>query len=285
MAASDDRDNDDIVGRVQVEEVDEESVLAERNGGVTLVTLNRPHRRNATTFSMLNRYFDLLDEADADPDVKVVVVTGAGSSFCVGMDTESLTQSSTQGLMRRPDKNREMNHANTLRKPLIAAINGACAGLGLIQALDCDIRFAAETAVFATAFVRRGLNAEYGSSWKLPRIVGHGRASELLLLGRKFDAAEAERIGLVSRLYPHDRLLEETMLYAADIAQNCSPTAMADVKLQIDTDWHLPRTQAQNQAKIMSHEPGHRVDFAEGVMSYKEKRPPRFAPLPDKQTS
>jgi enoyl-CoA hydratase/carnithine racemase len=148
--------------------------------------------------------------------------------------------------------------------------------------MDCDIRFAADKAVFATAFVRRGLNAEYGSSWKLPRIVGHGRASELLLSGRKFDAAEADRIGLVSGLFPADRLLPETLAYATDMAVNCSPIAMADVKFQLDRDWTLGRREAQDGAKIMSHEPGHRVDFAEGVISYKEKRPPAFAPLPDR---
>jgi enoyl-CoA hydratase/carnithine racemase len=119
---------DDIVGRVEVQEVDTGSVLAERIGAVMLLTLNRPHRRNATTFPMLNRYFDLLDAADADRDVRVVVVTGAGDSFCVGMDTESLTQSSTQGLLRRPSKNRDMNHASSLRKPLIAAVNGLAPG-------------------------------------------------------------------------------------------------------------------------------------------------------------
>ena len=274
--------NDDIVGRVEVSEVDHDSVLAERKGRVLVLTLNRPQRNNAWTFAMGNRYFDLLDEADEDDGVGTIVVTGSGPSFCVGMDTESLTQASQQGVLRRPSKNRRMPHAMTIRKPIIAAINGRCAGFGLVQALDCDIRFCADTAVFATAFVRRGLAAEYGSSWLLPRIVGQGRAAELLLSGRKFDAAEAASMGLVTRVYPAADLLAESLAYATDIAESCSPIAMADTKHQLDTDWLLGREEAEDRAKILSHEPGHRVDFAEGVTSYRERRPPRFAPLPER---
>lgn len=275
--------NDDIVGRVEVTEIDEGSVLVERDGGVLTLTLHRPDRRNGWTYPMGNRYFDLLDEADDDPTVRVIVVTGSGSSFCVGMDTASLAETVGEGLLRRPSKGRRMTHALSVRKPMVAAINGACAGFGLIQALHCDVRFAAQSAIFTTAFVRRGLNAEYGASWLLPRIVGHTRASDLLLSGRRVDAEEAERIGLVNRVVPDDRLLDEALAYARDLAESCSPAAMADAKAQLRHDWLLSHDDAEDRAKILGHSPGHRVDFHEGVTSYRERRPPVFAPLPPRR--
>jgi enoyl-CoA hydratase/carnithine racemase len=229
---------------------------------------------------MGNRYFDLLDEADDDPEVRVIVVTGADAAFCVGMDASSLAEAAGQGLRRRPAKGRRMTHAMEIRKPLIAAINGACAGFGLVQALHCDIRFAARGAVFSTAFVRRGLNAEYGSSWLLPRIVGHARATELLLSARRFDASEAERIGLVHWAVPDEELSSRVHAYACELAVWCSPRAMADTKRQLEQDWLNERRLAEDRAKQLGHRPGHRIDFLEGVQSYAERRPPRFAPLP-----
>ena len=274
---------DASAGVIEVTEVDEGSVLAHRDGPVLTLTLNRPHRRNAWTYPMGNRYFDLLDEADDDPDVRVVVVTGSGESFCVGVDTESLGEAAGKGLRRRPSKGRRMTHAMEFRKPMIAAINGACAGFGLLQALHCDVRFAVEGAVFTTAFVRRGLNAEYGSSWLLPRIVGQSRAAELLLSGRRFDAAEAERMGLVQWVVPRADLLDRVRAYASEMAESCSPMAMADTKHQLLTDWVLERRAAEDHEKVLAYLPGHRVDFEEGVRSYVERRPPRFAPLPPRR--
>lgn len=260
----------------------EPEVLKHRDGAVTLLTLNRPERHNAWTYELGDLYFDLLDEADADPEVRVIVVTGAGRSFCPGMDALSL-KVSTGGVRRRPAKGRRMSHALSIRKPMVAAINGSCAGFGLVQALHCDVRFVAESAVFSTAFVRRGLNAEYGSSWLLPRIVGHTRAMDLLLSGRRFDAAEAERIGLVNAVLPDDQVLDHALAYAGDLAQYCSPMAMADAKLQVHADWGATCTAAEDRAKDLGYSPGHRVDFAEGVASLIEKRPPRFAPLPPRE--
>jgi len=163
---------------------------------------------------------------------------------------------------------------------MIAAINGPCVGFGLIQALHYDVRFAAASAVFATAFVRRGLNAEYGSSWLLPRIVGHTRAMELILSARRIDATEAERIGLVSFRVPDAELMDRVTAYARELVEFCSPVAMADAKRQIHLDWNVDCHTAEDRAKELGRLPGHRADFAEGAASLQEKRAPRFAPLP-----
>ena len=256
-------------------------VLAERDGRVMLLTLNRPDRLNAWTYELGDQYFDLLDEADADPAIRAIIVTGAGRGFCSGMDGASLAISAA-GTRRMPAKGRRMTHALSVRKPIIGAINGACAGFGLVQALHFDVRFAARSAIFTTAFVKRGLNAEYGSSWLLPRIVGHGRAMDMLLSSRKVNAEEAERIGLVSAVLPDADLLPHAMAYASGIAENCSPIAMADAKQQVFADWLVDCTAAEDGAKTLSHAPGHRVDFAEGVASLIEKRAPDFADLPPK---
>jgi enoyl-CoA hydratase/carnithine racemase len=254
-----------------------DDVLVEQHGAVVLLTLNRPDRLNAWTYELGDRYFDLLDDADASPDVRVIVVTGAGRGFCAGMDTTELS-ASAGGVRKMPAKGRRMTHAADIAKPMVAAINGPCVGFGLVQALHCDVRFAAESAVFASAFTNRGLNAEYGVSWLLPRIVGHTRATEMLLSGRRVAADEAERIGLVNWVVPADELVPRALDYARGLAERCSPVAMADTKHQISADWLLDRVTAEDEAKRISHSPGHRVDFEEGVRSFVEKRPPRFAP-------
>jgi enoyl-CoA hydratase/carnithine racemase len=258
--------------------VTDATVLVRDDGPVRTLTFNRPARLNAWTFEMGDRYFDLLDEAEADPGVRVIVVTGAGRGFCAGMDADSLAVSAG-GVKRVPGKGRQMTHAVTIAKPVIAAVNGPCAGLGLIQALACDIRFMAASAVATTSFTRRGLNAEYGASWLLPRIIGQTRAAELLLSGRRVDAAEAERIGLVNWVVPDAELPSRVAEYARDVAANCSPVAMADTKQQLFGDWSCTLDESLRYAKLIGHQPGHRQDFAEGVASLRERRPPRFAAL------
>ncbi len=247
--------------------------------GVVVLTLNRPDRLNAWTFELGDAYFEALDAADADPSVRVAVLTGNGRGFCAGLDMQALADS-TRGERRLPAKGRRMTHAQDFRKPLIGAINGPCVGFGLVQALACDVLFAAESAFFTPAFAQRGLNAEYGTSWLLPRIIGQNRASEWLFSGRRMDAVEAERIGLVSRVITDDRLVSETVGYARDLAASASPVAIADSKAQIAGDWSRTRVEAEDHAKVLGHSPGHRVDFSEGVASFQERRPPEFAPLP-----
>jgi enoyl-CoA hydratase/carnithine racemase len=155
-------------------------------------------------------------------------------------------------------------------------------GFGLVQALACDIRFASESAFFLAAFTLRGLNAEYGTSWLLPRIIGHTRAAEWLMSGRRIDSTEAERIGLVNGVRSNDTLLTATVDYARQLATSASPIALADTKAQLAGDWLRNRAEAEDYAKERGHLRGHRVDFAEGVRSFVERRPPSFEPLPQR---
>src|ERR1700687_423213 len=161
-------------------------VLLENRDGIGLITLNRPERLNAWTGELENRYFDLLDECAADPDVKVIVVTGAGRGFCAGADMDMLQGIGSDGgaAAGTARTTRPQWHTTTISKPVIAAINGACAGIGLVQALMADIRFAASGAKFTTAFARRGLIAEHGISWVLPKLAGAANALDLLMPGR-----------------------------------------------------------------------------------------------------
>jgi enoyl-CoA hydratase/carnithine racemase len=256
-------------------------VLSERRGPVALLTLNRPDRLNAWTGELGERYYDLLDECAADPDVRVIVVTGAGRGFCAGADMEDL-----QGIGggRREEvasaakPSRPVYHATTLPKIVIAAINGACAGLGFVHALMCDIRFAAEGAKFTSAFSRRGLIAEWGSSWVLPRLVGPARAMDVLVSARVFLAEEAHEMGVVNRAVAPDQLLDETLAYATDLAENVSPASMAVIKRQIWQDYGSTLPESHDESVRLMFESFTRPDMKEGVMSFLEKRPPNFPP-------
>lgn len=246
--------------------------------GVATITLDDPENRNGWSPAMENAYFALLDRAAADPDIRVVVLTGAGRTFCPGLAMARLNQVAGQGL-RLADR-RPQYTPRLFPKPLIAAINGACAGIGLVQALQCDVRFAAREAKFSTAFARRGLSAEYNLAWVLPRLVGVENALDLLLSARTFTADEAHRIGLVSRLSEPGETLDDALAYARDLAVNCAPAALAVIRREVyaalDADFNegLRRTFA-----AMAHMNA-RPDLAEGVASFREKRTPAFAPLP-----
>ncbi len=261
-----------------------QEVLVEHRGTVALVTLNRPERLNAWTPELEARYFDVLDALDDDPAVRAVVVTGAGRGFCPGMDAVELA-----GRTGRADpttaRRRPATHALGLRKPLVAAVNGACAGIGLVQALTCDVRFAADEAGLATSFTRRGLVAELGLPWLLTRIVGHARAADLLLSGRTVRGPEAAALGLVTASVPRDDVVARALAYATDLAENCSPTAMALVKGQLRAEWARSLDQSAQEARAFVQQPELRVDFAEGVASFVARRPPAFAPLPPRATA
>jgi enoyl-CoA hydratase/carnithine racemase len=247
--------------------------------GVAVATLNRPERRNAWSIPMERRFFALLDEAAADPAVRVVVVTGAGRSFCPGMDVQRLEQNAQPGQSLNLQERVPMYSRRALPKPMIAAINGACAGMGLTVALACDVRFAAAGAKFTTSFARRGLIAEYGISWILPRIVGRGVAMDLLLSGRVFLADEAAALGVVNEVVAPDQLLTRAIHYGEDIAANCAPSSLAVIKQQVYADTMRDVFEASDVAEKLMHESMQRPDFIEGITSFFEKRPPRFPPL------
>ncbi|HEU0101959.1 MAG TPA: enoyl-CoA hydratase-related protein [Mycobacteriales bacterium] len=256
-------------------------VLAERRGPVLLLTLNRPERLNAWTDALEDEYFAHLRQAETDPDVRAVVVTGAGRGFSAGADMADLTRVTEEGsdavsARERPPR----TYPLTLRLPLVAAINGAAAGLGLVQALFCDLRFCAPEAKLTTSFARRGLVAEYGVAWLLPRMVGVSTALDLLMSGRVVRGEEARQLGLVDRVLPLDELVDGAVAYATDLALHCSPRSMATIKEQVRRSLDQGFGTAVAEADALMLESFDAPDVAEGVRSYLEKRPPDFAPLP-----
>lgn len=251
-------------------------VLAERRGSVLLLTLNRPDRLNAWTPSMQERYFDLLERADADPEVRAIVLTGAGRGFSAGADIAGLAELDGDSY---DGPSRPWSLPIDLRKPVISAINGPCAGLGLVAALFTDVRFAAADAKFTTAFSRRGLIAEYGISWLLPRLVGVSRALDLMLSARTLPGTEAAELGMIDRALPREQVLDAALDYARTLATECSPASMAEIKQQIYTglDSGLPAATADAERRMRAAL--NRQDSAEGVQSYLQGRPPQFPPL------
>jgi enoyl-CoA hydratase/carnithine racemase len=247
--------------------------------GVALITLNRPDRRNGWNPEMEARYFALLEVADRDPAVRVAILTGAGSAFCPGVDSGRLNLIAGQPLDLTGRRSPVRSWA--FRKPLIAAINGACAGMGLVQALLCDVRFAARGAKFTTAFTRRGLVGEYGVTWLLPRLVGIGHATDLLLSGRVFDADEAQRLGVVSRVESPEQLLPVAREYAQDMARNCSPRSLAFIRHQLHTDPQGGLDDTLRSAYLAMAAAAVSPDFREGMDSFLQKRDPAFPPLED----
>ena len=255
-------------------------VLIDASDGVALMTLNRPDRLNAWNAELQVRYFDLLEECARREDVRAIVVTGAGRGFCAGADMQNLEAlSEGDGQLSGVADQRTVALLLDLPKPIIAAINGACAGLGLAMALMCDLRFAATEAKLTTAFVRRGLIAEYGMSWILPRLVGPARALDLLFSGRVVLGAEAETLGLVNRAVGDGRVVDEAMRYARELASECSPTSMATMKRQVYGDAARSLEASMADANQLMVDSLARADFTEGVQSFLERRSPRFAPL------
>jgi len=267
-----------------------EVVLREIEDDVALLTLNRPDRLNAWTPALQTLYFDLLEDCAAREDVRAIVVTGAGRGFCAGADMQDLqdissgdvdrsTAAAAAGAGNGRQDTRPVAFPLSIPKPVIAAINGPCAGIGLVLAVMCDMRFAAADAKITTAFARRGLVAEHGISWMLPRLVGPARALDLLLSSRIVLGAEAAELGLVNLAIEDGNVLDYTLNYARELARECSPASMAAMKQQVyrDYDRTLPETVAD--ANRLMLESFAAPDFAEGVQSFLERRPPKFVPV------
>lgn len=263
------------------------------DAGVATIWLSRPHRHNAWTGRMHSEYRAHVAAAEADPSVRVLVVTGdpAGGAFCVGADSEALAghvarggyddgvapDVATPGHGVDPTWDHDLAWHRGLRLPVIAAVNGACAGVALALACWCDLRFAVRGARFTTAAPRLALPAEYGLSWILPRLVGLGRASDLLLSGRVIEADEAARIGLVEAVWPAEQFTDEVHRYARRLATAVAPTALAMTKAQLSRDLlHLDPGASVERAGGLLEEAMRGPEFAEGVAALRERRDPRF---------
>jgi len=249
--------------------------------GVATLTFNRPESMNGMTGNMEVAYFERLLQAEGDPDVRVIVVTGAGRAFCPGADLAHKAGPDDHPL---PNATIARTTPLDIGKPMIAAINGACAGVGLAYALQCDVRFASNAAKFTTAFARRGLIAEYGIAWLLHSIAGRQVALDLLLSARVVQGEEAVRLGIVNSAHEPDELMGVVTAYAQDLAANVSPASMATIKHQVNTEPAMSAHDALHGAEGLMRESLAGSDVGEGIASFLEKRPVAFPPLGDGTT-
>ncbi|MCF8467695.1 MAG: enoyl-CoA hydratase [Sneathiella sp.] len=268
-----------------------EHITFETQEGVATVTLNRPDKLNAWTRTMEREVRDAMEKAERDSSVRIIVLTGAGRGFCAGADMDLLSGIGDGSEKREPravygtrpynvavlpDYQTQYSYFPSISKPILGAINGPAAGLGMVISLYCDMRFASRDAVFMTAFAKRGLIAEHGISWMLPRLIGPSAALDLLLSSRKVTAEEALRLGLVNQVYDADALMPAVQAYAADLAHNVSPRSMAVMKRQVYNAQFQSLSEAVavgNEEMLKSFES---EDFKEGVVHFLEKRAPNF---------
>lgn len=257
---------------------------------IATITLNRPHRGNAWTGRMHTEYRYLLDQADRSTDVRVILVTGAGDRFCVGGDSKALDGHSKSGAYdpgTAPDLvmpgetefapfREDFSYHFALKKPVIAAINGAAAGVGLVLACFADIRFAVPGAKLTTAHGPLNLPAEYGLSWLLPRLIGGARATELLISSRKFLTDEAHAIGLVHRLIAPDALHAEVRAYAHDLISRVSPESAHQSKRQTYLDYHRDVGTSVRDANQLLDAMVRQPDYKEAIAAFLEKRAPSW---------
>ncbi|TDJ37864.1 MAG: enoyl-CoA hydratase [Gammaproteobacteria bacterium] len=257
---------------------------------IATIWLNRPHRMNAWTGRMHTEYRWCLARVDADADVRVIVVTGKGRGFCVGGDAAALAghaergayDPGTPGEIARPGYGKadifdaSFAYHFGLSKPVIAAINGPAAGVGLALACFADLRFAASGVKLTTAHGKLNLPAEYGLSWLLPRMVGLTRANDLLLTSRTFLTDEAKEIGLVNEVFPAETLLEETYKYAQNLIRTVSPNSLTQTRWQIYQDLHRDVASAVDESEVLLNEMMREPDYREGVAAFLEKRPPSW---------
>jgi enoyl-CoA hydratase/carnithine racemase len=274
-------------------------ILYEVDDPVATITFNRPERLNALTPAMAAELRDAIGRAERDEAVVGIVITGAGRGFCAGADLAVLDavisgeQQDDVGGLSPIDRRRDVGDPSwgedlnggtytyllSVPKPIIAAINGPVVGMAVPLVLACDLRFMADDAILTTAFAHRGLIAEWGLSWLLPRLVGPAVALDLLYSARKVGAEECERLGLVNRRLPTADLLPFAHDYVVDLARSSSPASLAVMKRQVYQQLHAGLGPAEREAKRLMVESFGRPDFAEGVKAFQERRPPSFPRL------
>jgi enoyl-CoA hydratase/carnithine racemase len=274
---------------VYTHDVPYEQIAYEVSNQVATVTLNRPDKLNAWTETMEKEVTEAIRAASSDDQVRVIILTGAGKGFCAGADMSLLSAISQESSPRseflfdmkvegavRADFQKKHAWLLTVPKPIIAAINGPAVGLGFVVPLYCDFRFASEKARFSVIFSKRGLVAEYGLAWMLPRLVGVGNAIELMYTSKLFDAREALRIGLVSRVLPEENFLGAVQEFARELASTVSPRSLRVMKQQIYTGLLQNLGEAFDLAIEEMKGSFGTEDFKEGVAHFLEKRPSAF---------
>ena len=264
-----------------------EHVVYQVEDPVAFVTLDRPEKLNALTFPMLREFREAMDQAAADPAVVGIVITGAGRGFCAGLDAAALQASTNAGSAGQPrsEPSGEVPGLFTwllgIDKPVIAAVNGVAAGGGFVLAVMADVRFASANASFTTIFSKRGLIAEHGTTWIVPRLIGAGRALDLLWTSRRIGAEEAYRMGLVEYHVPGDAeaLLAAARQYIVDLAEQVSPASLADTKRLVYSHLGLGYDAALREAEVVQNNALDRIDAKEGAAALLEKRAPSFPRL------
>ncbi|MGE0801425.1 MAG: enoyl-CoA hydratase-related protein [Lautropia sp.] len=266
------------------------------DAGVATVRFNRPGRGNSWTARMNHEYRWIMAQLDADPAVRVIVVRGAGRQFCVGADFKALgfyaeeerdylatvdtAVAARPGHGVRAEYDHDLVWHWGLRKPVIAAINGPCAGIAVAIAAYCDLRYAVAGAKFTTVAARLGLPAEYGLGWILPRLVGVTHAADILLTGRIFSAEEARSMNFLNGVFPAESFEQEIAAVARSVAQTVSPQAALVTKRQLYAELMEPDVGAcVEDSKRLIGEMMRKRDFKEAVAAMGEKREPRFAGL------
>lgn len=258
-----------------------ETITVERSEGVVTVTLNRPHKKNAMTPTMWVELIEVLDAVEANRDDRALVITGADDAFCSGADlTDAGSDDGSEGgvgasLERMQLVTRCALRLHELRTPTLAAVNGVAAGAGLNLALGCDLVVASDRARFSEIFSKRGLSVDFGGSWLLPRLVGLHRAKELVFLADIIDAAEAERIGLVNRVVPHERFPGVVAELAARLAA-LPPIQVANSKRLLNQSSSVSMAEALEAEGIAQALSFQTKDTVEAILAFIQKREPRF---------
>lgn len=271
-----------------------QEILYDVANRIATITLNRPDKLNAWTAVMEREVRAAVYAAEEDDNVRVIVLTGAGRGFCAGADMSLLNSLAREGFSDaahdtlrntgngaqrsnvRADFQKKYSYFPSIEKPVIAAVNGPAVGLGFIISLYCDLRFASDSARFGTAFAKRGLIAEYGLSWLLPRLVGHSNALDLLLSARIVDADEALRMGVVNQVFSQDKFMDSVYAYAKELANSVSPRSLRVIKGQVYNALFQTLGEAVESAEEEMVKSLQCEDFKEGVAHFLEKRAPAF---------